>query len=90
MIMECVQVLKEIPGCRSQDLENPTVSGFLTEIKEQTTEQLQNGGGWNSWNYTIVTFSESKTCLSLSKPDCESIIFQDGEALTYNLAKSLP
>ena len=70
MIMECVQVLKEISGGRSQDLENPTVSRFLTEIEEQSAEQLQNGRGWDSWNYTVVTFSGSKTCPSLNNPIC--------------------
>ena len=67
--MECVQVLEEIPGGRSQDFENPTVSRFLTEIEEESAEQLQNSRGWNSWNYTIILFSESKTCSSLNNPD---------------------
>ena len=70
MIMQGVQVLEEIPGGWSQDFENPTVSGFLTEIKEESTEQLQNGRGWNSCNYTIVTFSGSKICSSLNNPIC--------------------
>ena len=67
--MESVQVLEEIPGCRSEDFENPTVSGFLTEIKEKSAEQLQNGWGWDTWNYIIVTFSELKTCSFLNNPD---------------------